>query len=298
MKPRPLVPRSAATPDYADFLHRQLVQQEGNVASYSLGDGQVWLKKAGQRNGLWGYRVLGALARAARLPVLRPVPNLGGEPAIAIEARRLRELAARGLRVPEVLAQQPGGLLLAHLGWPGQPTPSLAREIANALPVGLEAVLTLWHEGLQALSYVHATGTSLSQAFARNLVRCPDGTLGYIDFEDDPAAVLPLAHCQARDALCFVHSTALALVQAGALPQAQALWQQWLAQCSPGVRRTLLETRSRMGWLRHLPASRRLGRDLQRARAAHDVLAGLPLHLLPSVLPPPPTPPMPPTPPG
>lgn len=276
--PHPSVPRSAATPDYADFLHRQMELQPGNVASYPLDDEQVWLKKAGPRHGLWGYRVLGALARALRLPVLCPVPNMGGEQAIATEARRLRDLAGRGLRVPAVLAQQSGGLLLAHLGRPGQPTPSLSREIENALPEGPAVVLALWLEGLQALSYVHATGTSLSQAFARNLVRCPDGTVGYIDFEDDPVSVLPLAHCQARDALCYVHSTALFLVQGGALAGAQAAWQQWLAQCSPGVRRTLVETSARMGWLRHLPASRRLGRDLQRARAAHDVLALSPPH--------------------
>ena len=284
--PLPSVPRSAAAPDYAAFLRRQMAQQPGNVASYPLDDEQVWLKKAGQRNGLWGYRVLGALARALRLPVLRPVPNLGGDQAIATEARRLRDLAGRGLRVPAVLAQQPGGLLLAHLGRPGQPTPSLGDEIEHALPQGPEVVLALWQEGLQALSYVHATGTSLSQAFARNLVRCPDGTVGYIDFEDDPVAVLPLAHCKARDALCYVHSTALFIVQAGALAQAQAAWQQWLAGCSPSVRSTLAETSTRLGWLRHLPASRRLGRDLQRARAAHDVMAAAPLPSLP--LPPPP----------
>ena len=282
--PHPSLPRSAAAPAYTDFLLRQLAQQPGNVASYLMNGEQVWLKKAGPRNSLWGYRVLGALARTLRLPVLRPVPNLGGEQAIATEARRLRDLAARGLRVPAVLAQQPGGLLLAHLGRPGQPTPSLGNEIERALPQGPEVVLALWLEGLQALSYVHATGTSLSQAFARNLVRCPDGTVGYIDFEDDPMAVLPLAHCQARDALCYVHSTALFLVQAGALAPAQAAWQQWLAQCSPGVRRTLVETTTRLGWLRHLPVSRRLGRDLQRARAAHDVLAAVPL---PSPPPPP-----------
>ncbi len=279
--PHPSLPHSAALPVYSQFLLRQMDQQPGNVVSYPLNGEQVWLKKAGPRHGLWGYRVLGALARALRLPVLRPVPNLGGEQAIAIEARRLRDLAARGLRVPAVLAQQPGGLLLAHLGRAGRPTPSLGDEIENALPQGPQAVLALWQEGLQALSYVHATGTSLSQAFARNLVRCPDGTVGYIDFEDDPVAVLPLAHCQARDALCFVHSTALALVQAGALAPAQAAWQQWLAQCSPGVRRTLVDTAARLGWLRHLPASRRLGRDLQRARAAHDVLAAVPRPCLP-----------------
>lgn len=265
--------QDAPAPDYAAFLERQLARQQFNVASYQLDGEQVWLKRAGPRHGMAGYRLLGALATLARLPVLRPVPNLGGTAAIATEAERLRDLAARGLRVPSVLAQQPGGLLLRHLGQPGQPTPSLAEEIETAIRAGAAAQQALWWQGLQAISVVHASGTSLSQAFARNLVRCPDGVVGYIDFEDDPASVLPLAHCQARDALCYVHSTALYLDQGGALEGARTLWADWLAASSADVRSTLTDSIARMGWVRHLPASRRLGRDLQRVRAAHDVLA-------------------------
>jgi len=270
--PQPATPQSSRTPDYAAFLRHQLTLQQFNVASYQLGEEQVWLKKAGPRHGMWRYRVLSALAGLARLPVLRPVPNLGGAAAIATEARRLRDLAARGLRVPSVLAAQEEGLLIRHLGRPGQPTPSLAHEIELAMAAGPDAVLALWLQGLQALRYVHATGTGLSQAFARNLVRCPDGTVGYIDFENDPTRALPLAQCQARDALCYVHSTALYLDQGGALEGARTLWADWLAECSPGLQAALASTITRLGWLRHLPASRRWGRDLQRARAAHDVL--------------------------
>ena len=51
---------------------------------------------------------------------------------------------------------------------------------------------SLWAQGLRAMELVHNQGTCLSQAFARNLVRCPDGVVGYVDFEDDPTAVLPL----------------------------------------------------------------------------------------------------------
>ena len=269
----PAAPSFACAPDYAAFLRQHLARQSANVASYPLDGEQVWLKKSGPRHGMWRYHLLGALASVARLPVLRPVPNLGGAVAIATEARRLRDLAARGLRVPLVLAVQPEGLLLRHLGVPGQPTPSLAQEIEDALPAGSAAVLALWAQGLQALRHVHATGTSLSQAFARNLVRCPDGVVGYIDFEDDPTRVLPLVHCQARDALCYVHSTALLLHQGGAMDRARAVWADWLAEGSPGLQTTLIDTIERMAWLRHLPTSRRLGRDVQRARAAHDVLA-------------------------
>ena len=262
----------ARAPDYAAFLQRQLPIQQHNVASYPFYGEQVWLKKAGPRHGMARYNLLGVLARFARLPVLRPVPNRGGSAAIATEAQRLRDLSARGLRVPAVLAVQPDGLLLRHLGQPGQPTPSLAEEIENAISAGPVAQQALWSQGLQAIGQVHASGTSLSQAFARNLVRCPDGVVGYIDFEDDPTSVLPLAHCQARDALSYVHSTALYLDQGGALEGTRTLWADWLAACNAEVRSTLTDSIARMAWVRHLPASRRLGRDLQRVRAAHDLL--------------------------
>ena len=40
-----------------------------------------------------------------------------------------------------------------------------------------------------------------------------------------------------------------------------------------GVERALLATTAqRLAWLRHLPQDRRWGRDLQRARAAYDLL--------------------------
>ncbi|QNP58044.1 hypothetical protein [Paenacidovorax monticola] len=262
----------APPPDYAAFLQHQLTQQQAGVASYRLGGAQVWLKRAGPRHGMGRYRVLGAIAGALRLDVLRPIPNLGGRPAIATEVRRLRELAARGLRVPRVLAAQEDGFLMLHLGGPAQHTPSLADEMNAAVNAGPEAVLALWRQGLQALRHVHESGACLSQAFARNLVRCPDGVMGYIDFEDDPAAVLPLPQCQSRDALCFVHSTALYLRMAGALDDARPVWQDWMQACPTAMHAVLAHSIARMGWLRHLPQSRRLGRDLQRARAAHDLL--------------------------
>ncbi len=275
MQAPPLSPQLRTTPDYAGFLRTQLPQQAGNVQSHTLAGEQVWIKKAGARHGMGRYRVLGALARITRLEVLRPVPNLGGPQAIATEARRLRDLAARGLRVPHVLAEQSDGILLQHLGHAGEPTPSLDGELREAAAHSPTAVLALWQQGLQALAYVHATGSCLSQAFARNLVRCPDGVVGYIDFEDDPAAHLPLALCQARDLLCYIHSSALYLREGGALDAARPLWADWLAQRSPSLRAALATSTTRLAWLRHLPQSRRLGRDLQRARAAYDLLAPL-----------------------
>ena len=87
---------SQAPGDYAGFLRATLPRQPLAVASHRFDGERVWLKKAGPRHGAWRYRVLGLIAATLRLDVLRPVPNPGGQAAIAIEARRLRELDAPG----------------------------------------------------------------------------------------------------------------------------------------------------------------------------------------------------------
>ncbi|MBS0506109.1 MAG: hypothetical protein JSR53_01870 [Proteobacteria bacterium] len=260
--------------DYTRFLQQQWPRQQPLVARYQLQGEQVWLKRAGPRHGMWRYRLLGAAAGALRLPVLRPVPNLGGRAAIATELARLRTLGALGLRVPQVLAACADAFLMRDLGAPGRPTPSLGDEIEGAVGAGPGAVLALWRLGLQTLDAVHGQQQCLSQAFARNMVRCADGVIACIDFEDDPSSALPLVLCQLRDALAYVHSTALALLQAGAQQQARDIWGAWLAQPLRGAdfQAALQATLGRLAWLRHLPQDRRWGRDAQRLRAAHDLL--------------------------
>lgn len=260
--------------DYALFLRQHVLSQPHSVTRYELPHETLWVKRNGASNPAWRYRLLGLLARALRLPVLQPVANPGGRAAIATEVRRLHDLASRGLRVPPVLASNDAGFVMRHLGAPGQDTPSLGNEMEAAAAQGPAAVLALWRQGLQALSRVHQTGTCLSQAFARNLVRCPDGVVGYIDFEDDPAAELPLALCHARDALCYAHSTAWILQQAGALDAARPLWQAWLQSLHPEARQALRDSVQRLRLARHLPENRRWGRDAQRIRAAYELLRG------------------------
>ncbi|GAA6118510.1 hypothetical protein [Acidovorax sp. FG27] len=268
----------ATAPDYAAFLDERLPLQAPPIASYPLGDQQVWIKRAGPGIGPWRYRGLALLAGLLRLPALRPVPNPGGTQAVATEVRRLRDFEARGLRAPEVLAARRDGFLMRHLGRPGQDMPSLGNEIHRAVPQGAAPVLALWRLGLDAIARVHGEGTCLSQAFARNLVRDAAGVVAYVDFEDDPAAALPLATCQVRDALCYAHSTAIYLAECGALEDARALWTAWLMQPgrAEGFGAELATTVRRLGWLRHLPQDRRWGRDAQRLRAAYDLMAPQP----------------------
>ena len=271
--PAPLdaIPSPPAPGDYAAFLRTTLPRQAKNVASHRFGDERVWLKKAGPRHGKWGYRVMAAVARMAGLDIIKPVPNPGGEAAIATEARRLRQLAAAGLRVPRVLAEQADGLLISDLGASGRGTVVLQERLDQAAAAGPAALLAVWREGLAAIATVHAHGQHLSQAFDRNLVQCPDGVIGYIDFEDDPSEVMTLAECQARDWLSYLHSTAM-MLEAAAPDAAGQHWHAALAEVNADVRERIANAARRMKWAQKLPASRRWGRDTQRVRAVARLL--------------------------
>lgn len=259
--------------DYSAFLRQQLATQPRSVMGHLVGHEQIWVKRAGPPHGMGRYRAMAVLAALLRLDMLRPVPNPGGPAAIATEVRRLHELAARGVRVPVVLAVQENGFAMRHLGRVGEEAHSLGNAMERALRADDHAaVLSLWQQGLDALTHVHRLGTCLSQAFARNMVRDPSGAVVCIDFEDDPAAVLSLPLCHVRDALCYAHSTALYLRQSGMLPEARERWAAWVAQGNAEMQALLATSIRRIGWIRHLPPGRTLGRDLQRLRAAYDLL--------------------------
>lgn len=264
---------TAAAPDYAAFLANHLASQADLVQRHPWQGESLWLKRAGQPHPAWRYHLLAATARLLRVPALQPVPNPGGTQAIATEVQRLHTLAAHGLRVPQVLAAAAQGFLMRDLGQAGRPVQSLGHALEQAGDGA--ATLALWQQGLAALRQVHDRGQCLSQAFARNMVLCPDGGIGFIDFEDDPAAHLPLYQCQLRDALCYIHSTAWIVARAGMLPAAQAYWQSWQAGMHPEARDALALARQRLRGLRWLPLSRRLGRDTQRLRQAWTLLAGV-----------------------
>lgn len=267
-------PGGIQPPDYHDFLQQHLATQPKNIGRHRWGDEDIWVKRAGEPHHMGRYRAMAVLARLLRLQVLHPVPNPGGPIAIATEVRRLHELAALGIRVPVVLAAAPDGFAMRSLGHAGEVPHSLGNAIRDAVRAGdTPRVLALWQQGLQAMTQVHQQGACLSQAFARNMVCCPDGGVACIDFEDDPAAVLPLAVCHVRDALCYAHSTAIYLHACGALPEARERWAEWVAQGSAETQALLATSIRRMGWIRHLPTSRRLGRDLQRLRVAYDLLS-------------------------
>lgn len=188
---------------YDMFLFDTLPQQQSNIASYRLDGQKVWLKKATKRNSRWVYLPLTLLARWLKLEALNPVPNLGGEQSVALEAERIRALSAAGIAVPVVLSETSEALLLADAGTEEAPAQTLLESLTQAnTPDEIDHLLSI---GISALNDVHTRSCYLSEAFARNILVNKEGVV-FIDFETDPGQYHELTDCMVRDWHCFIFS--------------------------------------------------------------------------------------------
>jgi tRNA A-37 threonylcarbamoyl transferase component Bud32 len=181
---------------------------------------------------------------------LRPPPHRGGDAARAIEARRLRELAAQQVNVPRVLGQGRRSLMLSDNG---RSLNACLREAANDR--ARDALIQL---AVQAIAQAHAQGAYLGQPVPRNMTF--DGVrIGFIDFEEDPLEVMTLAQAQARDWLMFGYGAAR--YYASRADVLQQLISEAMAQQDPQVRQEAHHATTRLqrlaGVARHFGRSAR-----------------------------------------
>lgn len=171
------------------------------VTSFDWAGEKFWVKRAvPDKRKLW-HRGQGIVARAVPLPILRPTASPGGSAALAREAERIIKFQAAGFAVPRVLALTPGWLLLSDLGWQLEHRLKHDRAVSDAMLAEDVAAAAI------AVAKMHKAGFAHGRASLRDIVRTPDGTLGFIDFEEE-VEKLPLPVAQARDLWLFSCSAA------------------------------------------------------------------------------------------
>lgn len=158
----------------------------------------AWLKAydAGSRRAL-RLRAMDWLARMLRIRALRPPPHPGGAEARRIEARRLAELDALGVHVPQVWGESASALVLSDLGQ------TLAQRLRDAGDdAGVDALTA---SAIAAIARAHRAGAYFGQLLPRNIAIAidDDGIVGFLDFEEDPLQVMDLRDAQTRDWLLF-----------------------------------------------------------------------------------------------
>lgn len=231
-------------------IEASIVWRERRVEIVDTAEGKLLVKGQRPLRGPWAHRALNLFARLAGVPYLKAVPVHGGARSQAIEVRRLQELHAAGVSVPQVHHVGPDYFVMSYLG---------SNDLARALREQGAQAYGLWLAAMEHLLLVHARGQYLSQCFARNII-VSNRFEGLIDFEDDPLEVMTLEQAQARDWLIYLQSTLwnLALDQ----ERLDAALRSVLERESAPVRAVLRHAAGRLGWLRHLPTNRKIwGKD-------------------------------------
>lgn len=266
--------------NWSDFLRQKRAEQASYIEPYSVAgwQGRVWLKRGRPKRSALIYAVLNGVATGIRLPWLKTSGSAaaGGRVSTAVELRRLQELRQAGVLVPQVLAHTEDAILMQDIGAPADSSVSLEHAINSHFTQGhLDAALAYWQQGLQALQRLHHKDQYVSQAFSRNMVLDASGTPGFVDFEDDPLEVMTLLNCKTRDLLCYLHSTAWPIAQAGAIPQAQAFLAQWVRGYAEVERQAFVQAAQRTRFARWFPQTRRFGKDAASIHYVHVLLSAV-----------------------
>ncbi|KAF1687516.1 serine/threonine protein phosphatase [Pseudoxanthomonas broegbernensis] len=171
------------------------------VQSMRLAGRRAWIKRYGQGRRRLSLGSLDLVARKLDLPALRPPPHHGGPLAKETERRRIAELDALGVRVPEVLGENGDTLLLGDIG----ATLSTRLRAVRGDPQAMDGLVA---KTIAAIADAHRRGAYLGQPLPRNITLDAGGAIGFIDFEEDPLEVMPLEQAQARDWLLFAFGMA------------------------------------------------------------------------------------------
>jgi len=248
------------------------------VQKLLVGGRDVWLKSysAQPRARRAINRVWNAVAGGLGAEPLRSPPSHAGEQAKQVEMRRIGELRACGVLVPEVLGEGPATLLLSDIG------PSLSSRLRSASGPGETDDLV--HRTVAEVVAAHRQGGYFGQAFARNITVAADGRIGFIDFEEDPLEVMPLRDAQARDWVML--AAGVSRYYAGRDDALAGMLERNRPQVAGDVADEVRKLASRLGFLhgatRHLGhRARALGMAVLSLRKGFGMLAiGLLIDLL------------------
>lgn len=216
----PLRPRPAALPDEAlDALRARAAAPGPRIERMETAGRIVWIKRPGETQATRWHALQRLAARLAPHPMLRVTVDGGGPASIERERARIGAFRAAGFLVPEVLLDLPDALVLSDLG------SNLGQVHKGDEPAFRRALPPLG----ETLGRVHDCGLVHGRPSRRDLV-WHEGEIGFLDFEEDPLAAMPLTVAQARDVVLLFVDLARSGLDAEGLG---AVWNAYAPHLSP-----------------------------------------------------------------
>ncbi|MBE70835.1 MAG: hypothetical protein CMO07_08910 [Thalassospira sp.] len=162
---------------------------------------RIWVKQAvPAKHKVW-HSVQRFAANITGIPLLRPTVSPGGQKGLESEAATLRKLTSLGVLVPDLIDVGENWIAIGDNGR------ILKTCIEDDVDKGNDdAIRRHVVDAGAALARLHGEGVAHGAPLLRNMTLRDDHQIGFIDFEEDPNARMPVIDAQARDILLFVFS--------------------------------------------------------------------------------------------
>lgn len=238
------------------------------VECCQLGDRAVWIKRYQRLGPRIGQRLQWLAARLSGVTILRPAPILDPQGMLDREVRQIEAFSAAGFRTPEILYRGKMALVLSHLGLP------VSKQMSALRDKDADAHDALLVRCAVELGRLHAAGLCHGRPHPRDFI-LENGEFCFLDFEEEPAAVMPLATAQARDVWLLFLQIASRALKPETLDRAFVAWKLAAPAQTAVALAEIMPFFARL-----LPLARFLlriqnGQDLMRFVAATDYLAGV-----------------------
>lgn len=134
-------------------------------------------------------------ATATGMPIIRSTLSAGGGQALRDEASRLQNFQDKGFHAPAILAAHDDMIVLADAG------PQFRDVLDRHGDRNAQAALL--KTAMQEMVRLHGAGLAHGRPYMRDMT-WKDDTLYFLDLEEDPVKVMPVATAQARDIWIFL----------------------------------------------------------------------------------------------
>ncbi len=248
---------------------RALAAQHGDLRNFPVDvDGErFWIKRY-DRDDRAIYKFLHRLVALLPLPAaLRPSPAVKARDAVARELRKTGQFAEAGFPTPEIVLSDDRMIVSRDCGTMVDMQAIAERQSGNG-----DAHDRLLCNCVTALCRAHVHGLVHGRPHPRDMIIGPGGAIGFMDFEEEPEAVMPVETAQARDCwlLFLVVSDMMAEPQ-----NAKAAFQAYVERAPvqvTGELKKLVRFWHRLLRPAQLLGGRRFGSDLRRILKADEIL--------------------------
>lgn len=248
---------SLPSEDVATLL-AALVSDAKRVESVSLSCGTVWIKRHGDKGRRMIVAVQNAFAHLLRLPFMRPSPAETAEGMVGRDLRRIARFSQAGVPTASVIYSSGGAIVLSDIA----PTVhNQLRSLRKTDPAAHDRLLIFC---CAELGRLHAAGLCHGRPYPRDMF-IKDERLGFIDFEEEPEAVMPMETAQARDLwLLFLQLSERASDRKETQDRAYGAWAAAAPKAAIAELGKITHSMGRFLWLARLIGRIHMGRDLRQ----------------------------------